>query len=93
MVSGSKPRIETVRLVFELPQIRDRVNAALFVRERGRGRLVQLHVNLLPRDATPARRRLNSALLQQREYLRVRTICIARAGDLATCTHILAGST
>jgi hypothetical protein len=31
--------------------------------------------------------------LQQREYLRVRTICIPRAGDLATCTHVPAGST
>ena len=31
--------------------------------------------------------------LEQREYLRVRTICIARAGDLATCAHVLAGST
>ena len=31
-------------------------------------------------------------LLQQREYLRVRTIRIPRAGDLATRTHVLAGA-
>ena len=30
--------------------------------------------------------------LEQREYLRVRTIRIARAGDLATRTDVLAGS-
>ena len=31
--------------------------------------------------------------LKQREYLRVRTIRIPRAGDLAARTHVFAGST
>ena len=37
-------------------------------------------------------RKTQSGLLEQREYLRVGTIRIARASDLATYTDVLAGS-
>jgi hypothetical protein len=56
MASNWKSRVETVRLVFELPQSSDRVNAALFL--SGERRL----------PARSIRQHLPNAFYQQRKH-------------------------